>query len=331
MKAARLLSLLLVLQTRQRITTVELARQLEVSARTILRDVEALSMAGVPVYAERGRHGGIVLLPGARLNASQLEPAEMDALALAGLDRIQRQRLGITAAHDMATRKIAARRATGGAARGAADTGLADLLIVDNSGWLAPDRGEFDAGELNIAELALALRSRPRLRIDYRSSGQERAATRIVDPYGLVSKSGRWYLVADDDGTAKLFNLDRLERYEALDEAAATRADQDLRSVWSALKQRTEAPGQVTITIRLRASRLDLARRILGARFSDAAPAEDGWRLATVGYPDVESVRQLLQFGDHIEVLAPESARRRIAELAADLAARHSVPSPTAD
>jgi hypothetical protein len=134
-----------------------------------------------------------------------------------------------------------------------------------------------------------------------------------------------------DDGTAKLFNLDRLERFEALDEAAATRADQDLRSVWSALKQRTEAPGQVTITIRLRASRLDLARRILGARLSDTAPAEDGWRLATVGYPDVESVRQLLQFGDHIEVLAPESARRRIAELAADLAARHSVPSPTAD
>lgn len=317
MKAARLLSLLLVLQTRQRMTSVELAERLEVSARTILRDVEALSTAGVPVYAERGRHGGIVLLPGARLNASHLEPAEMDSLSLAGLDSIQREQLGITAAHDMAIRKIDARRAAGATV----GTSLAELVIVDNSGWLAPG-----AGELNVADLALALRSRPRLRIDYRRSGAEHATSRVVDPYGLATKSGRWYLVADDDQTAKLFNLDRLEHYEALSEPAAIRPDQDLRSVWAELKQRTEAPGQVNVTVRLRESRVDLARRILGTRLSDAAPVDDGWRLMTVSYPEVESVRQLLQFGDHIEVLAPERARQRIAELATDLANRHSVP-----
>ena len=317
MKAARLLSLLLVLQTRQRVTSVELAKRLEVSVRTILRDVEALSTAGVPVYAERGRHGGIVLLPGARLNASHLEPAEMDSLSLAGLDGMQREQLGVAAAHDMAIRKIAARRG----ANADGGTNLAELVIVDNSGWLAAE-----ARDMNVADLALTLRSRPRLRIHYRQSGAEQATSRAVEPYGLVSKSGRWYLVADDDQTAKLFNLDRLERYEALSEPAATRPDQDLRSVWAELRNRSEGPGQVDVTVRLRGTRIDLARRILGSRLKEAGSSDDGWHLLTVSYPDVESVRQLLQFGDHIEVLAPERARQRIVELAADLATRHNTP-----
>lgn len=317
MKAARLLSLLLVLQTRQRVTSVELAERLEVSVRTILRDAEALSAAGVPVYAERGRHGGIVLLPGARLNASHLEPAEMDSLSLAGLDSVQRAQLGITAAHDMAIRKIAARRA----ANAAGDMNLAELVIVDNSGWLAAETRDTD-----VADLALTLRSRPRLRIHYRRSGAEHATSRDVDPYGLVSKSGRWYLVADDDGTAKLFNLERLEHYEALLEPAATRPDQDLRSVWAELKHRSEGPGEVEVTVRLRGTRVDLARRILGSRLQEAGPGEDGWQLFTVSYSEVESVRQLLQFGDHIEVLAPERARQRIVELATDLISRHNTP-----
>ncbi|WP_042938468.1 helix-turn-helix transcriptional regulator, partial [Rhodococcus sp. AW25M09] len=111
MKASRLLHLLLLLQTRQRITTSELADRLGVSRRTVLRDVEALSVAGVPVYAERGRKGGIVLLPGARLNASHLEPSEMEALSVAGLDSAQLERLGLSAVWESAARKIAARQA----------------------------------------------------------------------------------------------------------------------------------------------------------------------------------------------------------------------------
>lgn len=318
MKAARLLSLLLVLQTRQRVTSVELAERLEVSVRTILRDVEALSTAGVPVYAERGRHGGVALLPGARLNASHLEPAEMDSLSLAGLDSMQREQLGITAAHDIAIRKIAARRAAGATT----GTSLAELVIVDNSGWLAPAAG----GELNIADLGLTLRSHSRLRIHYRRSGAEHATTRDVDPYGLVTKSGRWYLVADDDQAAKLFNLERLEHYEVLSEPAAKRPNQDLRSVWAELGNRTERPGQIEVRVRLRETRIDLARRILGTCLHEPGLGDDGWRLLTVSYRDIESVRQLLQFGDHIEVLAPERARQRIAELATDIANRHNTP-----
>lgn len=204
MKASRLLRLLLLLQTRQRMTTTVLAERLEVSRRTVLRDVEALSMAGVPVYAERGRNGGIVLLPGARLNASHLEPGELEALSVAGLDSEHLERLGLTAVHKTAARKIAARQA---AAPGAPNLArLADLVLVDSSAWLADPQAEVD-----VAELGWALRHRRRMQIQYR---------RIVDPYGLVAKSGRWYLIADDRGTGRLFALERLSDYKSLDAPA---------------------------------------------------------------------------------------------------------------
>lgn len=320
MRASRLLHLLLLLQTRQRMTTTELAERLEVSRRTVLRDVEALSTAGVPVYAERGRAGGIVLLPGARLDASHLEPAELEALSIAGLDGEQLEHLGLTAAHETAARKIAARQAAMPGARGS--TPLADLVVVDGSAWLGGPRTEVDVGEL-----AWVLRRRRRMRIHYRRSAEGQASPRVVDPYGLVAKSGRWYLVADVRGTGRLFALERLSDYEPLDSPAILRPGQTLRTVWAALKERTESPGRVCVIVRLRKSRLDLARRILGARLHTVSDAQDGWCTADVRYPDIESVRQLLQFGDHIEVLTPPAARERIRQLATDLAERHSPQS----
>lgn len=320
MKASRLLHLLLLLQTRQRMTTTELAERLEVSRRTVLRDVEALSMAGVPVYAERGRNGGIVLLPGARLNASHLEPGELEALSVAGLDGEHLERLELTAVHETAARKIAARQA---AAPGAPNlTRLADLVVVDSSAWLENPRTEVD-----VAEFAWALRHRRRMQIQYRRSAEGRASPRIVDPYGLVAKSGRWYLIADDQGTGRLFALERLSDYKPLDAPAALRSGQTLRTVWAALKERTESPGRVSVTVRLRESRADLARRILGTRIHEVSYAEKGWCTIVVRYPDIESVRQLLQFGDHIEILTPETARERIRQLATDMAERHSPQS----
>lgn len=320
MKASRLLHLLLLLQTRQRITTTELAERLEVSRRTVLRDVEALSTAGVPVYAERGRNGGIVLLPGARLNASHLEPPELEALSIAGLDSAQLERLGLSAVRESAARKIAARQIA--APESPALPRLADLVLVDNNAWLAHSKTEVD-----LADLASALRHRRRMRIQYRRSAERQATTRVVDPYGIVAKSGHWYLIADDQGTGRLYALERLSAYETLDAPAVLRPDQTLRTMWAALKERTQRPGQVSVTVRLRESRLDLARRILGTRIHEISDTENGWCAVVVRYPDIESVRQLLQFGDHIEILTPETARERIRQLAKDLTERHSTPT----
>ncbi|MCL2582585.1 MAG: WYL domain-containing protein [Streptosporangiales bacterium] len=318
MRASRLLSLLLLLQTRQRVTTAELAGRLEVSRRTVLRDVEALSAAGVPVYAERGRHGGIVLLPGSRLNASHLEPVEMEALVVAGLDARQRDQLGLAGAHETATRKIEARRAAPEPGSSNESLRLADLIVVDNTAWLARP-----AAGADIGDLALDLRRRGRLEIRYRRSAESRAAARVVDPYGLASKSGRWYLVADSRGSGRLFAIERLESYRCLAEPARLRAGQTLGTVWAGLKDRVEEAGAVAITARLEADQLDRARRILGTRIQDVAPAAAGWCRVTIRYPELEAVRQLLQFADHIEIVAPPEARERLRELAADLAARH--------
>lgn len=317
MKASRLLHLLLLLQTRQRTATAELAERLEVSRRTVLRDVEALSAAGVPVYAERGRNGGIVLLPGARLNASHLEPPELEALSVAGLDSAQLERLGLSAVRESAARKIAARQVAPAESPNAPR--LADLVLVESSAWLAGP-----AAEVDVADLATELRARRRMRIRYRRSAEGQATMRVVDPYGIAAKSGRWYLVADDEGAGRLFALARLSAYELLDAPAALRPDQTLRTMWAALKERTEAPGRVCVTARLRATRVDLAQRILGARIRDVSDSENGWCSIRIRYPGIESVRQLLQFGDHIEVLAPKAARERVRQLAEDLAERHS-------
>lgn len=320
MRASRLLNLLLLLQTRQRMTTAELAQRLEVSRRTVLRDVEALSTVGVPVYTERGRRGGVVLLPTARLNVSYLEPPELEALAITGSDSEHLHRLGLTAAHSNAARKLAVRRtAAPSGSPTSSGTSLADVVLVDSSRWLAEPGAEVD-----IADLASTLRHRSQLRIRYRRSGQQRGSTRVVDPYGLVAKSGRWYLVADDHGAGRLFALERLSSYTTLDAQAALRPGQSLRTVWETLKEHTESLGQVDVTARLRASRVDLARRVLGARLHQVGNPTRGWCTVTIRYPDTESVRQLLQFGDHIEVLTPQAARQRVHDLAADLADRHS-------
>ncbi|WP_411133040.1 MULTISPECIES: helix-turn-helix transcriptional regulator [unclassified Streptomyces] len=320
MKASRLLHLLLLLQTRQRLTTTELAARLEVSRRTVLRDVEALSTAGVPVYAERGRNGGIVLLPSARLNASHLEPPELEALSVAGLDSAQRERMGLSAVWESAERKIAARQAA--APESPSPLRLADLVLVDSAAWFAAPEAAVD-----VSDLASALRHRRRLRIQYRRSAESHASTRVVDPYGIVAKSGRWYLVADDQGDSRLLALERLSAFEQLDAPAVLQADESLRTRWAALKKRTEGQDRVSVTIRLPENGLDLARRILGTRIHHVSDPEIGSRVVIVRYPEIESVRQLLQFGDHIEVLAPEAARTRISQLARDLADRHSTPA----
>ncbi|MFC7401907.1 helix-turn-helix transcriptional regulator [Citricoccus sp. GCM10030269] len=318
MKASRLLTLLLLLQTRQRLSTAELAERLEVSRRTVLRDVDALSAAGVPVYAERGRYGGIAVLPGARLNVSHLEPAELEALSMTGLDRDQQDRLGLAAAAQRAADKVHARHTPHAVADSPA-VPLRDVVVAESSAWMS--RSEL---MVDLSELALELRNRRRMRIRYRHSSHDQPQDELVDPYGLATKSTRWYLVADRQDKPRLYSLERLEWYESLDEPSMTRPGETLSSVWAELKKRIEAPGDVTVEARLRRRRVDLAQRILGTRLHSVRPIDDEWCEVTIQYSDVESVRQLLQFGDHLEVIAPASARQRMHDLAADVARRHA-------
>jgi predicted DNA-binding transcriptional regulator YafY len=167
MRSQRLLSMLLLLQIRQRMTAREIADELGVSERTVLRDVATLADADIPVFAEQGRFGGIVLLPGSRLDVNRLTPTEVDALKLLGLDPAQAAQLGIdptTTQRKLTTQPAATRRAIP----------LSELVVIDNRGWFDPEPAGADP-----AGMSRDLQLGRRLRISYRSSS-ERSQRRLI-------------------------------------------------------------------------------------------------------------------------------------------------------
>lgn len=201
MKSDRLLSILLLLQTRGRVAAPELAERLEVSVRTIYRDIEALSASGVPVYAERGRHGGIALLPGYRTDVTGLTADESRALFILAAQGAH-SALGLDSAFRSALRKVMA--ALPEPHRPAAEL-TSRRILVEASRWRGGPMPAVDLGVLQEAVLA-----ERRLRLRYRHSGTDTPRTYTVDPYGLVSKAGVWYLVADRRAEPQLFRADRV-------------------------------------------------------------------------------------------------------------------------
>lgn len=143
---------------------------------------------------------------------------------------------------------------------------------MDSTAWLAASKAEVD-----VADLASALRHRRRVRIQYRRSAEGQGSTRVVDPYGIAANSGRWYLIADDQRTVRLCTLERLSSYEVRDAPATIRHGQTLCPMWAALKERAQTPRRVRVTVRLREGRLDLAWSILGARIHEVSKPENGW------------------------------------------------------
>lgn len=326
MKSSRLMSTLLLLQTRGSMTAEELAQRFEVSRRTILRDVEALSEAGIPIRTERGRGGGIVLDRRARLDLSRLEPAELQLLTAAGLDTRQLDAVGLGDLGTRAQEKLEA------AMRGplAPAVPLADVLRIDSAGWsTARSHGGSDGGPdadpgTDLTALLDACRGRRRVELAYRRSGESAARRLTVDPYGLVNKAGSWYLIGDVEGTARMFNAARILSHTPLPEAARLRDGETLASVWAALLEQFALAPSLEVRALLRADRLDLARRILGARLIGATAPEGDRVTITVSCEELEAVRQLLQFGDHLQVVDPPEAVQRVHELAQQLAAAHA-------
>ncbi|MET7796883.1 helix-turn-helix transcriptional regulator [Streptomyces decoyicus] len=352
MKADRLLSILLLLQTRGRVPAGELAQRLEVSTRTVYRDIESLSASGVPVYAERGRHGGIALLPGFRTDVTGLTTDEARALFILAAQGAHAA-LGLDEALGSALRKVMA--ALPAPHRPAAEL-AGSRILVDPDRWMGGPRPAVDLDVLHTAVFTDL-----RLRIRYRHSGETRLRTYTVDPYGLVAKAGTWYLVADRRGRPQLFRADRVASAALTDAPVRRRAGVALAEVWQQLRRQVEdRPADVRVTARIRRDRLDLAVRILGGALTgpprtgdgedtgdgagagngEAAGSEagtgngedagTGWATIELAYPVLGAVRQLLQFGDSLEVLDPPEARRVMAEAAAALTAVYAADAPPA-
>ncbi|MFI1565599.1 helix-turn-helix transcriptional regulator [Streptomyces sp. NPDC020490] len=313
MKSGRLLSILLLLQTRGRVPARELADRLEVSVRTVYRDVEALSAAGVPVYAERGRHGGIELLAGFRTDVTGLTADESRALFILAAQGAHAA-LGLDEALGSALRKVMA--ALPAPHRPAAEE-TSRRILVDATRWKGGPRRAVD---LQVPQDAVFADRRLRLR--YRHSGERETRTYTVDPYGLVSKAGVWYLVADRRARPRLFRADRVRSATVLDDPVRRRPGVELADAWEVLRRQVEErTGGLDVTVRVRRERLDMFLRLnaghLAALPDDAGTGE--WVTVRLSYGVVREARQLLPYADQVEVLSPPEVREELAAAAASV------------
>lgn len=313
MRSDRLISLLLLLQARGRLTAPTVAHELGVSVRTVYRDVDALCTAGVPVWTEQGRGGGIHLMPGYRTDMTGLTAAESRALvAMSG--RAVPDDLGMGSALASAVHKLVA--AVPASHRDAAEEARKKVL-VDHEGWYreAPSAPHLDT----VQE---AVWSGRRLRLRYRGgSGDEHRY--LIDPYGLVAKAGAWYLVGAHRGRARMWRVDRVLSATVEPESACVPTDLDLAAVWSRLRGELERPaGMAPVEVRLRA-RPDVVATVLrvtaGRRLAPGpdtippAPADDGWCHLTMTFRAPKgAMAALIAFGGDVEVLAPAEAREEL-------------------
>lgn len=319
MRASRLVSLLLLLQTRGQLTAAELARELEVSVRTVHRDVEALSESGVPIYAERGPHGGIRLVDGYRTRLTGLTAEEAEALFLSGLPGPAAE-LGLGTVVTAARLKVLA--ALPAELRGRA-TRLVERFHLDAAGW-------FQSGEPvpHLGALSEAVWDERRVEVDYeRGEGQ---VARVLDPLGLVLKAGVWYLVALAEGQARTYRVSRVAGVRPLEERFNRPPKFDLPSFWSesSAAYEREAP-RIEITVRVNPERIDHLRGAVGSRVVEAAERLDdtdseGWLhlKLRMQWPD-EAPALLLAAGASVEVLEPADIRDRLIRAAKRIVARY--------
>ncbi|WP_229069010.1 YafY family protein [Actinoplanes sp. DH11] len=320
MRADRLVSLVLLLRQRGRLTADALARELEVSTRTVLRDIEALSAAGVPVHAERGRHGGFALLPGFRTELTGLNPEEALALLTAGSVRAE-QVLGLGPALASARRKVV--DALPESHRVTASDAARRFLVEPEADLLSRRQVIEEVPDATMTEVRRAVLAGRRLRLHYAATGQE-PRWRTVDPVGLVTVRDRVYLLATRAGADRTYRLSRVLAAEALPEPAQRPDHVDLDRIWRDRRARFLADGHLTALVLV-----DPARR---AELLDSAVAvraeepEAGGRLRLeVTYQDLRhAVWALWQLGTAAEALEPPSLRAALHDRAAALAARYA-------
>ncbi|WP_369190906.1 helix-turn-helix transcriptional regulator [Streptomyces sp. R08] len=319
MKSSRLVSILLLLQTRGRMTAAQLAEALEVSVRTVYRDVEALSAAGVPLYGDAGHAGGYRLLDGYRTRLTGLTTDEAEALFLAGAPGPAAE-LGLGPV--LAAAQLKVRAALPAELREHVDR-ISGRFHLDAPGWYA------DADETPFLQtVADAVWNNRVLYAMYRRWREPTDVRRRLEPYGLVLKAGRWYVVAGPG--PRTFRVDQILELTTADPTSTGASDSgeeftrpedfDLAAYWTAHQRdfhdrlyRGEA----------------VVRLAPGATLARAVPVNgrtesDGWTLMSVPIESVEHAHgEFLRLGADIEVLAPPELRDRIARTVAQLAERY--------
>ena len=322
MRADRLISILMLLQVHRQLPARELAGRLEVSERTIHRDMEALSAAGIPVIAERGSGGGWRLPPAYRTNLTGLTEAEIQALFLTQPVRLLAD-LGLARAADAALIKLLA--ALPALQRQDAEY-VRQRIHIDGAGWNPTE-------ELvpYLPVLQDAIWRERKLRLLYQRG--DAVVERLVDPLGLVAKSTVWYLVAAVEGEIRTYRVSRVQGAELTDEPCVRPAGFDLAAYWA------ESAAQFKATLPRYPALLRLAPDMLyrlhwGSRYVRVEhtdpPDADGWVTARVQFQvEEEACQCVLSLGPHVEVLEPLTLREQVIAQAAQVVAFYAQrPAP---
>jgi predicted DNA-binding transcriptional regulator YafY len=318
MVEGRLLSILLLLQARGRMTAPQLAREFEVSVRTILRDIDQLSLSGIPVYAERGRAGGFQLLDGYRTKLTGLSQPEAEAIFLAGLPGPAAE-LGLSSLLSTARLKLLAAlpaHAQPGAER------IASRFHLDPTGWFR------DADPTPFLQIvARAVWDERCVMLRY---GRVDGPARKTAPLGLVLKGGVWYLIAQGGKTIRTYRVANIRDAEPIDEAVVRPKGFDLAEHWDAASRDYEA-GVYRVHAEVRLSPKGRALlRMLGPHVVAAAdetagrPDKAGWvRCVLPIESDGDGVREMLRLATEVEVIGPPDLRARMGAAVAALSVRY--------
>ncbi len=303
MRATRLVSLLLLLQTRGQLTAAEIAEKLEVSIRTVHRDVESLTAAGVPVEALRGPAGGYRLAGGYRTRLTGLTADEAEALFAAGISGPAAE-LGLGGELAAARLKLLAALPQELQERA---TRASRLFHLDTRGWFrAEDRVP------HLPALSAAVWRGCRVRLRYREGG--RVVQRTIDPLGLVLKGGAWYLVARRSAGMRVYRVSRVASVRPLEDSFERPSEFELAVFWEQWSQNFEQTlPRVEVTVRV-----DEAVR----RFLPGEPRIEADGRTVVAFQHLgDAYRELLRFGSQVEVLEPAELRARVAETGREVAA----------
>ncbi|SEG08683.1 YafY family protein [Paenibacillus sp. UNC499MF] len=300
MRADRLLSLLLLLQNRGKMSSRELAEKLEVSERTIFRDMEALSAAGIPVYAERGSGGGWSLTEGYRTRLTGMKAEEIATLLIANSSALLTD-LGMSGEYDSAFQKLLA--ASPESLRQETER-VRQRIHIDGAGW---HRSVEQLPHLPLVQEAVW--EERKLRIRYRRD--DRIAERIICPLGLVAKGSIWYAAAETEGEMRTYRISRLLDAELLEERFTRPPSFDLAEYWEeSLKDFQARLPRYPAQIRIRETVFHRFSRERFAKVRQPYEEDNGWVKADVEFNTLESALGiLLSYGSGVYAVTPEELR----------------------
>ncbi|MDQ2717979.1 MAG: YafY family transcriptional regulator [Chloroflexota bacterium] len=313
MRADRLLSMLMVLQIKGHATAHELAERLEVSERTIYRDLEALSSAGVPVYTERGPGGGCVLAEGYRTNLTGLTESEVRTLFMSGVPALLAN-LELGRSLEAALLKLLATLPT--SHRSGAEHAR-QRIHLDPVAW-----GRAEEEVPHMRAIQEGIWQDRRLLLTYRK-GDGSIVERLIDPLGLVAKASIWYLVGTVAGQMRVFRVSRTQDARLTDEPSQRPQDFDLPAFWKQWSHDFEASWpRYPVTFRADPRMLPSLPQMYGEGMHEiikrAGPADkDGWVTLHMTFESLEMARgSMLSLGTWVEVLSPQELREHVIDFA---------------